>query len=240
MNRITELTIQNIHPKWKVLLNTPISEDKLLIDLLDEAIIKIVELKGKNCPDNPDKILRCLRLDPDLIKVVIVNNEPYPTPGIATGLALACEDKFLPSLTMLVRELEQEYNDPTIHETFDGTLTKWEKQGVLLLNSSLSCEQFKPGSHFHYWNDFTTGLLRILNDFKITRSEGTSSVFVFLGRQAQLFQNEINEKLHYKILRYHPVAEDHGDKKFEGFFKEVNKCLEESNQEIIQWYENRT
>jgi len=237
MNKATILAIQNIHPKWKVLLNAPVSEDKLLMDVLDETITKIVNLKIKPCPDTSDKILRCLKLDPDLIKVVIVGQDPYPTPGIATGLAFACEGKFQPSLNILIRELEQEYNDPTIHETFDGTLTKWEEQGVMLLNSSLSCEQFKPGSHFHYWSDFITGLIKILNEFKITRTEMTSLVFVFLGRQAQLFQNEVSDKLHYKILRYHPIAEEYGDKKFIGFYKEVNKFLEESNQNQINWYD---
>lgn len=74
MNSVTELMINDIHPKWKVLLNTPCGE-KSLMEILDETITKIVSLKGKSCPNTPDKVLRCLRLDPDLIKVVIVGQD---------------------------------------------------------------------------------------------------------------------------------------------------------------------
>lgn len=74
MNSVTELMINDIHPKWKVLLNTPCGE-KSLMEILDETITKIVLLKGKSCPNTPDKVLRCLRLDPDLIKVVIVGQD---------------------------------------------------------------------------------------------------------------------------------------------------------------------
>lgn len=160
---------------------------------------------------------------------------PYPAPGIATGLAFACEGKFQPSLEVLFRELQTEYPITNEGVDFDGTLETWEEQGVLLLNSSLSCEQFKSGSHSKIWEPFIAGLIRILNDFKITRTEMTSLVFVFLGAQAKLFQNEVSEKLHYKIMRHHPVAESYGSNKFTGFYKEVNKCLEESNQSIINW-----
>lgn len=74
MNPITQLMIAKIHPKWKVLLNTPCG-DKSLMEILDETIIKIISLKGKSCPDTPDKVLRCLQLDPDLIKVVIIGQD---------------------------------------------------------------------------------------------------------------------------------------------------------------------
>lgn len=237
MNNVTELIIKNIHPKWKVLLNTPF-EDRSLMDILDETIIKIISTKSKFCPNTPDKVLRCLRLDPDLIKVVVLAGDPYPEPGIATGLAFAVDgESSRPGLNVLLRELWAEYTDGFSDDTFDSSLEQWEKQGVLLLNSALSCELFKPGSHYQIWEPFITGLLRILNDFKITRSEMTSLVFVFIGAQANLFQNEISDKLHYKITRYHPTAETHGSNKFKGFFKEVNTYLEESGQTLINWYE---
>lgn len=160
---------------------------------------------------------------------------PYPQPGVATGLAFACKDKFQPSLEILFRELQGEY--PIINEgiDFDGTLETWEEQGVLLLNSSLSCEQFKPGSHSKVWEEFIECLLHVLNDFKLTRKEMTSIVFVFLGRQAQLFEAEVSDKLHYKVMRFHPAAETHGSNKFKGFYKEVNQLLDKSGQQQIEW-----
>lgn len=236
MNPVTLLTLKSIHPEWLKLLNTELSSQKKLIDVLDETLTKIINLKVKLCPDDPGKILRCLRLNPNLIKVVILNDYPYPQPNVSTGLAFAVKygDTRQPSLNMLIRELQLEYPDCDT-ELFDTTLTQWEEQGVLLLNSSLSCEQFKLGSHAKLWEEFTIGILEVLNDFKITRKEMISLVFVFLGGQAQLFESEISDKLHYKIMRYHPTSETDGRNKFTGFFKEVNQLLEESGQTEIQW-----
>jgi len=86
MHKVTELVISTIHPNWKTLLNCPVNESENLIDVLDRTIVKILGLGGTLCPDKPDKILRCLRLNPDLIKVVIVGQDCYPQPGVATGL----------------------------------------------------------------------------------------------------------------------------------------------------------
>jgi uracil-DNA glycosylase len=233
MNPVTMLAVQNIHPKWKVLLNLPLMSGKTPMTILDETITKIVDLKVKLCPDTPDKILRCLQLDPDLIKVILLAQDPYPQPGIATGLAFACEGLFQPSLNIIYKSLQEEFQEPELG--FEGNLLQWESQGVLLLNSSLSCEQFKSGSHTKLWEDFIESLLYVLNDFKLSRKAMTSLVFVFLGKQAQLFESEISDKLHYKIMRYHPAAETYGGNKFVGFYKEVNKYLVESGQDEIKW-----
>ena len=237
MDKITELAIENIHPKWKVLLGTPGRDGRLLIDILDETVTKIIDLNVKLCPDNPRKILRCLHLDPDLIKVIIIGQDVYPQPGVATGLAFAVEDgkPSQPSLNILLREMWEEYGFPGGDDTFNSSLEQWEEQGVLLINTALSCEQFKPGSHSKLWEPFFAELMVILNNFKVTRESMTSMVFVFLGSRAYMFESEIGNTLHYKISRYHPAAETYGGNKFTGFFKEVNKCLEESNQEQISW-----
>ena len=232
----TSRVIANIHPKWKAILSSPSKRDadKLIIDYLDEAVNSVMSLNGNICPNSADKVLRCLQQDPDNIRVVIIGQDPYPQPGVATGLAFAVNDetKYPPSLNILLRELQKEYPEFMIEDGFDSTLQSWEKQGVLLLNSSLSCEEYKPNSHFQYWVEFVEELISVLNDFKITRSEMSSLVFVFLGAQARLFQNEVDESWHYKIYRYHPAAETHGSNKFVGFYKEVNNCLEND----IQWH----
>jgi len=233
MNPVTILAVQNIHPKWKVLLNLPLKSGKTLIEILDKTLKDIVDLKVKLCPDTPDKILRCLQLDPDLTKVVLIGQDPYPQPGIATGLAFACEGLFQPSLNVIYKSLQEEFQEPDLG--FEGNLLQWESQGILLLNSSLSCEQFKSGSHSKYWEEFIAGLLEILNDFKLSRKAMTSLVFVFLGKQAQMFESEVSSVLHYKMMRYHPVAETYGKNKFVGFYKEVNKYLVESGQDEIKW-----
>lgn len=232
MHAVTKMCLESVHPKWLVLLNTPY-KDKLLIDVLDSTIQAVVTTGHKLSPDHPHKVLKSLSQDPEKVKVLILGQDPYPQPGIATGIAFACEGELQPSLNIMLRELRNEYNDQDI--PFDSSLKNWTEQGVLLLNSSLSCEQFKPGGHFKLWEPFMSGLMKILNDFKVTREPMTSLVFVFLGKQAQLFQNEINEHWHFKINRFHPAAETYGGNKFTGFYKEVNKRLLECGHSEINW-----
>lgn len=234
MHDATKRIIVTVHPKWKVLLNTPFM-DSLLMDELDRVVTKVVTESAQLCPNSADKVLRCLQQDPDKIKVVVIGQDPYPQPDIATGLAFAVNEgtKYPPSLNIILRELEKEYPD-CVEAPFDSTLESWEKQGVLLLNSALSCDVYKPGSHTQYWVNFMSGLMQILNQFKVTRESMESLIFVFLGSQAKLFQTEIGD-YHYKIYRYHPAAETHGSNKFVGFFEEVNKILESNKQDKIQW-----
>lgn len=137
----------------------------------------------------------------------------------------------------MVRELAQECGDLSlgVDTPFDGTLQHWVKQGVLLLNSSLSTEQFNAGSHVEIWKEFMNRLFWILNDMKLSRESMNSMVFVFLGKQAAEYSRNISNLLHLKIIRNHPAAEKHGSTKFIGFYNEVNKCLEMSGQEKINW-----
>jgi len=84
MTNVTEIVLSQIHPEWKKLFFN--STDTRLVDLLDETIRNVMNTGHKLCPDNPNKILKCLSVDPDLAKVVIVGQNVYPQPGISTGL----------------------------------------------------------------------------------------------------------------------------------------------------------
>lgn len=236
LHKVTQTALSVVHPEWLKYFQV-IQGDKSLVDILDETIIKIIATGHKLSPDHPSQILNCFAEDPNNIKVVIASQDPYPEPGIATGYAFACGDKFQPSLNIMVRELAQECGDLSlgIDTPFDGTLKHWIDQGVMLLNTSLSTEQFNAGAHTELWREFMTEVFLILDNLKITRKSNDSLVFVFLGKQAQSYSDLVHESCHYKIMRNHPAAETHGNAKFVGFFKEVNKCLEESNQTKINW-----
>jgi uracil-DNA glycosylase len=232
MHTATQLALKEIHSNWLPLFQ---SISCNMVDLLDETILKVIQTGQKSCPDHPSKILKCLSVNPDDVKVCLMGQDVYPQPGISTGYAFGCNDKWQPSLNIIVRELGIELGDDSIVERFDGTLKPWVDQGVLLLNSSLTCEQWKPNSHYQIWNPFMIQLLKILNDLKITRESMNSIVFVFLGKTAQGYSNLINDSIHYKINRNHPAAETHGSAKFEGFFNETNKYLSQENIDVIQW-----
>ena len=232
MNKITQIALQEIHPNWLPLFQ---SSSINMVDLLDETIVKIIEQGKKLCPDHPSKILKCLSVNPDDVSTIMVLQDPYPQPGISTGYAAACNGKWQPSLNIMVRELEKEYDLSDLAQTFDGTLTNWVNQGVILINSALSCEEWKPNTHTELWKPFMIELFKIFNDLKLTQESMNSIVFVFLGKNAQSYSYLINEALHPKINRNHPAVETHGTLKFEGFYQEVNNYLVELNREEIKW-----
>ncbi len=229
--------LSSVHPKWIPLLNTPYN-GRLLTEILDETLNKIIATGTKLCPDDPTKILKCLSGDPDLIKVVLVGQEPYPQPGIATGYSFACTGKPQPSLEIIMREMADElgifdWND----FNFNTDLQQWVDQGVVLLNVALSCEEWKPKTHIELWKEFMSGLIKVLNDFKITQPRSQSLVFVFIGKVAQEYSDLVLEPWHYKINCNHPAAEKHGSVKFTGWFNQTNSLLKEAGLEKIEWAE---
>lgn len=137
----------------------------------------------------------------------------------------------------MVRELAQECGDLSlgIDTPFDSSLKHWIDQGVMLLNTSLSTQEFNAGAHTELWRDFMNTLFWMLNDMKLSRESMNSMVFVFLGKQVQSYAENIFDLLHFKIMRNHPAAETHGNVKFVGFYNEVNNYLEESGQTKINW-----
>ncbi len=159
---------------------------------------------------------------------------PYPQPGVANGYAFSCSSK-QPSVLIMERELQLEYQSESF---LDYSLNGWIEQGVLLLNTSLSCDEYKPGTHTDYWRPFMIELITYLNNLKIILPQMRSLVFVSLGKQAQSFNYLINEGWHSIINRYHPAAETHGNNKFKGFFNEVNIKLQEQNEQPIKWLSN--
>lgn len=232
---VTKTLIDNIHPEWKVLLNGASSDGRTIMDVLNDSVENVLKHKADNnsklCPSQPSMILRCLEMSPDDIKVIILGESPYPQPGVANGLAFSCKTN-QPSAMIFERELQLEYKTDS---TLDYSLDSWVEQGVLLLNTSLSCDEYKPGTHSEYWKPFMIELIVCLNNLKVTQKQSRSLVFVSLGKQAQSFNYLINQGWHSLINRYHPAAETHGNLQFKGFFNEVNIKLQEQNEEIIKW-----
>lgn len=116
---------------------------------------------GKNIFPPQDQIFRALNLTkPENVKVCIVGQDPYHTPGQANGLAfsIAAGHPLQPSLVNIFKELE---NDMGISRPATGDLTPWAEKGVLLLNTTLTVEQGKANSHSGWgWDRFTFSVLK--------------------------------------------------------------------------------
>jgi len=134
------------------------------------------------------------------LKVVIIGQDPYPQLNVADGMAFSCSrtGKAQPSLKFIFEEIErtvfQEW--PSYQEP---DLTRWAKQGVLLLNTSLTCQIGKVSSHYDIWHDFIMYLLDMIN---LTNS---GVIFILLGAKAQELESVLGQN-HYILKASHPAS----------------------------------
>ena len=132
------------------------------------------------------------------VEVVLLGQDPYHNKGQAHGLSFSVPDGVPkpPSLINIFKELK---NDLGMEIPNNGNLEKWARQGVLLLNSSLTVRQNEPGSHARTgWLQFTDNVIRKISEEK----EGI--VFLLWGKFAQQKQGLIDETKHYVLKAAHP------------------------------------
>lgn len=140
-------------------------------------------------------------------RVVMIGMDPYPDKFMgkprATGILFGNnkdvpEDKLSPSL-QVVKESAINFEIPHNIITFDQTLESWAKQGILMINSALTCELNKVGSHVNQWGSFVSKLLKNLSERE------TGIVYILFGRQAQTLKPYINERYNDIIEIEHPA-----------------------------------
>jgi uracil-DNA glycosylase len=136
---------------------------------------------------------------PNDVKVVIIGQDPYHGPSQANGLAFSVHAgiKFPPSLKNIFKELS---NDITGFEMpLTGDLSPWAKQGVLLINATLSVQAGLPGSHQKFgWEKFTNHVIQRLSD------TGQNTVFLLWGQFAQSKSEYIDTSKHLVLKAAHP------------------------------------
>lgn len=171
-------------------------------------------------------------LNPKDVKVIILGQDPYPTLNVANGLAFSVSKNTpIPqSLKNIYKELNIEYGYK-IPQT-NGDLTNWAKQGVLLLNTSLTTIVGKPNSMKKIgWQTFTNHLiekLSSLNDHK--------RVYLLFGNEAIKKENLLNKENSLIIKCVHPSPLSASRGFFNSnCFKKVNELLKESNLKEIDW-----
>lgn len=163
------------------------------------------------------------------LKVVIVGQDPYPQEGVADGIAFSCSktNKEQPSLRYIFDELQTQYPDATR----DCDLSRWAKQGVLMLNTALTCEVDNIGAHVNIWKDFTKSMIcHILNDHH------NNIEFVFMGAKAKPFAKLLNNDINKHFVA-HPAAAAYRGGKWDSnnLFKKINENLINNGYEPIKW-----
>lgn len=187
------------------------------------------------CPSLPN-IFRAFELcSYNKCKVVFVSQDPYPQKGVATGILFGNskdtpEDKLSPSLEV-IKEAAINLEIPHNSIIFDNSLESWAKQGILMINSALTCEVNKVGSHTNRWRPFVSKFIRNLSN------KETGIIYVLFGKDAQSLRPYINEEHNDVIEIQHPAyfARTNQSMPHE-LFSVINGLLYKKYGEKIEWY----
>lgn len=218
----------HIHDSWKQVLDEEFNKEyfkEIALKVKEEYKTKVIYPKAKN-------IFNAFNLCSfDNLKVVILGQDPYHGVNQAHGLSFSVQDGVRPppSLVNIYKELETDLGQ-SVDKT-NGNLERWAKQGILLLNATLTVVASKPNSHQYIgWQKFTDAVIQIISDKK------DSVVFILWGANAQKKETIIDVNKHFVIKSSHPSPYS-ADRGFFGSkpFSRTNTYLKENKLDIIQW-----
>lgn len=221
----------NLRAEWQSILSDEIQQSYF------QDLIKTVDQEYKNHTCYPPKELifaafnNCSFKD---LKVVIIGQDPYHGKGEANGLCFSVNDgvKIPPSLRNIFREMCDDLDILLFPAT--GNLESWAKQGVLLLNASLTVREDNPNSHKHLkWNVFTDAVIQKISD------EKQNVVFLLWGNFAHKKGLKIDRNKHLVLESGHPSPMSANQGKWFGnkHFSKTNKYLKSNNLKPIAWFE---
>ena len=217
----------SIEPSWKKAVMDELQKPYFL-KLSDS--VEAAYAAGSVYP-HPHLVFNAFELCPfSLVRVVVLGQDPYHGLGQAHGLSFSVPDKVKvpPSLKNIYKEL---YNDIGKEIPLSGNLTPWATQGVLLLNTTLTVESGKPGSHQGLgWELFTDSIIKKISD------EKEHVVFLLWGNFARSKARLIDESKHLILEAPHPSPFS----AYTGFFRcrhfsKTNDYLTAHKLAPIQW-----
>jgi len=216
-----------IEPVWKSRLRTEFEKDYFtrLTDFIKE------EYRKATIYPPGALIFNAFDICPfDTVKAVILGQDPYHGPGQAHGLCFSVRERieFPPSLINIFREIESDLGIP---QPSSGDLTRWARQGVLLLNATLTVRAHQAGSHQKKgWEEFTDYVIKVLNN------EKNNLVFFLWGAYAQKKGESIDRSRHLVLESVHPSPLS-ASKGFFGnrHFSRCNDYLITKGIEPIDW-----
>ncbi len=216
-----------IEDSWKRHLQTEF--DKPYFETLT-SFVREEYGKGRCYP--PGKLIfNAFNLCPfDQVKVVLIGQDPYHEPGQAMGLCFSVNQGVLfpPSLQNIFKEIADDIGTPI---PASGDLTRWAKQGVMLLNATLTVREHQAGSHQGKgWETFTDAVIQTL------AREREHLVFILWGSYAQKKGAFIDRNRHLVLQSAHPSPLS----AYRGFFgnkhfSKANAYLQANGIEPIHW-----
>lgn len=220
--------LQKLPAQWKLKLAVEFEKDYM--QQLQKFLSHEIEQEKLILPNSSLWFNGLTTTDLEQVKVVILGQDPYPTPGHAHGLCFSVMPEVKPipkSLNNIYKELE---SDLGIMNN-NGNLQSWADQGVLLLNSVLTVEAGKANSHQGKgWEKLTDRIIEILN------AQVSPIVFVLWGAYAQKKGSIVNNPQHLVLRSPHPSPLS----SYRGFFgskpfSKINDFLIKNGKEAINW-----
>ena len=185
-----------LDPSWKTILSDELEKSYFirLNDILTKAY------QSKDIWPKEENIFHAFNSTSlSEIKVVIIGQDPYPTPNHANGLCFSVSPEIKPfpkSLNNIFKELK---NDLSIDPHTNGDLTRWAEQGVFLLNTVLTVEASNANSHKKIgWQEFTNAVIKIISD------QNNGVIFLLWGNQAITKKKIIDQNCHHILESVHP------------------------------------
>ena len=219
----------DIHPSWQPIFDCE-SEKKYFQEL---QLLVTEEYQNHTCYPPQTLIYNAFnQFDFKDLKVVIIGQDPYHGEGEANGLCFSVNEGVAipPSLKNIFTEINKEYD--RIFFPTSGNLESWAKQGVLLLNASLTVRKDQANSHKHLkWNVFTDAVIEYISE------NCEQVVFLLWGSFAQKKGKKINRDKHLVLESGHPspLSANRGFWFGNNHFKLVNDYLDKKGLAVIHW-----
>jgi uracil-DNA glycosylase len=219
----------NLNPSWQSILS-----DEIQKPYFQDLLVSVTEeYKNEICYPPKELIFSAFNYcDFKDLKVVIIGQDPYHGEGEANGLCFSVNDgvRIPPSLRNIFREMSDDLD--SIFMPASGNLEAWAKQGVLLLNASLTVRKDQANSHKHLkWNLFTDAVIEKISNEK----EGI--VFLLWGNFAHKKGLKIDRNKHLVLESGHPSPMSANQGKWFGnrHFSKTNDYLKGNKKQLINW-----
>jgi uracil-DNA glycosylase len=195
------------------------------------AFLENETLMGHEYFPTPDKIFNALNHVPfHRVRIIIMGQDPYHGEGQAHGLAFSVPEgvPHPPSLKNIFKELQRDSGCPPPDS---GNLEKWTREGILLLNSTLTVRARQAASHRNQgWETFTDHIIHSLSE------QRSGLIFMLWGNDAQKKEHLINTSKHHILKTSHPSPlSSHKGFSGSGIFSKANNILEMKGQTKINW-----
>lgn len=220
--------IEKLDSSWKKILKDEVS--KPYFKELEKSITE--EYNQHSCYPKQEEIFSAFNFTPfNEVKIVIIGQDPYHGIGQANGLCFSVNEDIAPppSLINIFKELNQDLGIPFPN---NGDLSRWAKQGVLLLNATLTVRAHEAGSHQGKgWETFTDEVIQSIS------KEKENVIFLLWGGFAKKKAKLIDSNKHHILTSGHPspLSANRGYWFGNKHFSQVNEILKDLGENEVNW-----